>query len=78
MAITPVFLPGESHGRKAWQVIVHRIIESDMTEATQQACTHANSSASPSIILFEASKGKPQSCGEVRNDPIPTPVEPTL
>ena len=34
MTITPVFLPGESHGQRAWQARVHRITESDMTEAT--------------------------------------------
>ena len=32
MATTPVFLPGKSHGRGAWQATVHGITESDMTE----------------------------------------------
>ena len=29
-----VFLPGKSHGRGAWQVTVHGVAESDLTEAT--------------------------------------------
>ena len=33
MTTTPVFLPGESHGRKSLvQAIVHGVTESDMTE----------------------------------------------
>ena len=39
---TPVFLPGESHAmdRRAWWAIVHRVAESDTTEATEHAsCT---------------------------------------
>ena len=31
---TPVFLPGESHGRGAWRVTVHGVAESDTTEHT--------------------------------------------
>ena len=31
---TPVFLPGESHRQGAWQAMVHRVAESDTTEAT--------------------------------------------
>ena len=31
---TPVFLPGKSHNRGAWQAIVHRVAQSDMTEVT--------------------------------------------
>ena len=34
MATHPVLLPGESHGRGAWWSTVHRVEESDMTEAT--------------------------------------------
>ena len=29
---TPVFLPGEFPGQRAWWAIVHRVAESDMTE----------------------------------------------
>ena len=29
---TPVFLPGKSMDRGAWQAIVHRVTASDMTE----------------------------------------------
>ena len=29
---TPVFLPGESQDRGAWQAIVHEVTESDTTE----------------------------------------------
>ena len=28
---TPIFLPGKSHGRRAWQATVHRVTELDMT-----------------------------------------------
>ena len=31
---TPVFLPGESHDRGAWQATVHGVTELDTTEAT--------------------------------------------
>ena len=31
---TPVFFPGEPHGRGAWQATVYRVAELDMTEAT--------------------------------------------
>ena len=31
---TPIFLPGGSHGQEAWQAMVHRVAESDTTEAT--------------------------------------------
>ena len=29
---TPIFLPGKSHGRRAWQATVHRVTELDMTK----------------------------------------------
>ena len=31
---TPVFLPGEFHGRGTWWATVYRVAELDMTEAT--------------------------------------------
>ena len=31
---TPVFLPGESHGQRSLEAIVHAVAESDMTEVT--------------------------------------------
>ena len=34
---TPVFLPGESHGQKAWQVTVYGVAESDVNEETQHS-----------------------------------------
>ena len=37
---TPVFLPGESMDRGAWWATVHRLQESDTTEATEH--THTN------------------------------------
>ena len=46
MAATPVFLPGDSHGQRG--LAGHSpwgCKESDMTEATYQACTHANISS---------------------------------
>ena len=37
---TPVFLPGESHGKRSpVDYIVHRVAESDTTEVTKNACT---------------------------------------
>ena len=30
---TPVFLPGESHGQRSLVAAVHKVAESDMTEA---------------------------------------------
>ena len=31
---TPVFLPGESHGQRSLEAVVHAVAESDMTEVT--------------------------------------------
>ena len=36
---TPVFLPGESHGRGAWWVTVHGVAESDTTEWLTLPCS---------------------------------------
>ena len=38
--LTPVFLPGESHGQGAWWATVRGVAESDMTEVTQHTCRH--------------------------------------
>ena len=37
MALTPVSLPGESHGQRSLGATVHRVAELDMTEATEPA-----------------------------------------
>ena len=38
--LTPVFLPGESHGQRSLaDYIVHGVAQLDMTEATECACT---------------------------------------
>ena len=37
---TAVFLPENPIGRGAWEATVHRVAESDTTEATQQARMH--------------------------------------
>ena len=41
---SPVFLPGESSpmDRGAWRAMVHRVAESDMTEATSCVCKQTN------------------------------------
>ena len=46
--LTPVFLPGESNGRGAWQATVYRVArELDTTEVTKHSYTGENS-----IVLF--------------------------
>ena len=37
---TPVFLPGESHGRGAWQATVHRVTKSQTQPKWLRTCTH--------------------------------------
>ena len=39
--LTPVFLPGESHGQRSLVGYRHGVAESDMTEATWHACMHS-------------------------------------
>ena len=39
--LAPVFLPGESHGQRAWQGAVFRVTELDVTEVTYtHPCVH--------------------------------------
>ena len=52
MATHPVLLPGESHGRGAWRSTVHRVEESDMTEATEYAHTETHGASSLQIPLY--------------------------
>ena len=75
MAIAPVFLPGESHGRKALQVTVQRVIKSQTRPKQLSMHVHVQT-CQPAPRLY--SKGKPQSCRAVRNHTIPTLVEPIL
>ena len=49
--LTPVFLPGESHGQRAWQAKVHRIAESDTTEATWHSSTTTHTACRISVSL---------------------------
>ena len=37
---TPIFLPGESRGQRSLVATVHRVAESDLTEATQHSTQH--------------------------------------
>ena len=50
MATSPVFLPGESHGQREPGATVHRVTESDKTEATQYTCKKGKGKM-PAMIL---------------------------
>ena len=52
MATHPVLLPGESHGRGGWRATVHRVEESDMTEATEYARTETHGASSLQIPFY--------------------------
>ena len=48
---TPIFLPGKSHGRRAWQGTVHRVTELDMTKCV---CVSAHTHTHTHIHLLYA------------------------
>ena len=50
---TPVFLLGESHGRGAWWVIVHRVTKSQTRLKLLSTCTHTHTHTHIHIKLVE-------------------------